>query len=223
MTAQLRPALVSLLLLTILTGLVYPLVVTGIAQAIFPHQANGSLIIQNGQAVGSELIGQNFTAPRYFWARLSATGPVPYNAAASSGSNLGPLNEALFAATQARIDALKAADPDNTAPIPVDLVTASSSGLDPHISPAAAEYQMRRVAAARGLDEAVVRDLVARHTEGRQLGFLGELRVNVLQLNLALGESLCAAPGRAGPAALLSQGQPDGVARTGVAAHRRPR
>jgi K+-transporting ATPase ATPase C chain len=188
MTAQLRPALVSLLLLTLLTGLLYPLAVTGIAQALFPYQANGSLLVQNGQVVGSELIGQNFTDPKYFWGRLSATGPVPYNAAASSGSNLGPLNEALFAATQARIDALKAADPENTAPIPVDLVTASGSGLDPHISPAAAEYQVHRVAVARGLDEAAVRDLVARYTEGRQFGFLGEPRVNVLQVNLALDE-----------------------------------
>jgi K+-transporting ATPase ATPase C chain len=188
MTAQLRPALVSLLLLTILTGLIYPLVVTGIAQVVFPHQANGSLILQDGQAVGSELIGQNFTAPQYFWARLSATGPIPYNAGASSGSNLGPRNEALLAATQARIDALKAADPENMALIPVDLVTASGSGLDPHISPAAAAYQVRRVAAARGLDEAAVRDLVAQHTAGRQFGFLGEPRVNVLQLNLALDQ-----------------------------------
>jgi K+-transporting ATPase ATPase C chain len=188
MTAQLRPALVSLLLLTLITGLLYPWVVTGIAQALFPYQANGSLLVQNGQVVGSELIGQNFTDPKYFWGRLSATGPVPYNAAASSGSNLGPLNEALFATTQARIDALKTADPENTAPIPVDLVTASGSGLDPHISPAAAEYQVHRVAIARGLDEAAVRDLVARHTEGRRFGFLGEPRVNVLRLNLALDE-----------------------------------
>ncbi|HMN29152.1 MAG TPA: potassium-transporting ATPase subunit KdpC, partial [Caldilineaceae bacterium] len=188
MTAQLRPALVTLLLLTLLTGLVYPLAVTGIAQALFPNQANGSLVIQNGQTVGSALIGQNFTDPKYFWGRLSATAPMPYNAAASSGSNLGPLNPALTDAVQARIAALKAADPANTAPIPVDLVTAAASGLDPQISPAAAAYQVQRVAAARGLDEAVVRDLVARHTQGRQFGFLGEVRVNVLQLNLALDE-----------------------------------
>jgi K+-transporting ATPase ATPase C chain len=188
MTAQLRPALISLLLLTLLTGLVYPLVVTGIAQVVFPHQANGSLIIQNNQPVGSELIGQQFTDPKYFWGRLSATGPVPYNAAASSGSNRGPLNPALLDDVQARIAALRGAAPGNTAPIPVDLVTASSSGLDPHISPAAAAYQVRRVAAARGLDEAAVRELVARYTQGRQLGLLGEPRVNVLQLNIALDE-----------------------------------
>jgi potassium-transporting ATPase KdpC subunit len=187
-TTQLRPALVTLFLLTLLTGLLYPLAVTGIAQASFPHQANGSLIMQNGVAVGSALIGQNFSEPKYFWGRLSATGPLPYNAAASSGSNLGPLNETLFAATQARLEALKAAHPENTAPIPVDLVTASASGLDPHISPAAAQYQIPRVAAARGLDETIVRDLVAQHTEGRQFGLLGEPRVNVLLLNLALDE-----------------------------------
>lgn len=186
MIAQFRPAVVLLLWLTLLTGLVYPLAVTGLAQALLPHQANGSLILHNGQAVGSELIGQNFTDPKYFWGRLSATGPLPYNAAASSGSNLGPRNPALVAASQERIAALQAADPVNTAPIPVDLVTASGSGLDPHISPAAAAYQVTRVAAARGLDEATVRALVTQHTASRQFGLLGEPRVNVLQLNLAL-------------------------------------
>ncbi|MGH2543910.1 MAG: potassium-transporting ATPase subunit KdpC [Ardenticatenaceae bacterium] len=186
MTAQLRPAVVSLVLLTLLTGLVYPLVVTGIAQVVFPRQANGSLILRDGQSVGSSLIGQPFDEPGYFWGRLSATGPFPYNAAASSGSNLGPLNDALIETSQARIDALRAADPGNTAPIPVDLVTASGSGLDPHISPAAADYQVARVARERGLDEAAVRELVAEHTEGRTLGVLGEPRVKVLELNLAL-------------------------------------
>jgi K+-transporting ATPase ATPase C chain len=183
---QLRPAIVSLLVLTLLTGLVFPLVIFGLGQIFFPSQANGSLIVVDDQVRGSSLIGQNFDQPHYFWGRPSATGPFAYNSAASSGSNLGPLNQALQDNVQARLDALRAADPDNTALPPVDLVTASGSGLDPHISPAAAEYQVRRVARARGLDEATVRDLVARYTEGRTFGVLGEPRVNVLQLNLAL-------------------------------------
>src|SRR4249920_3759195 len=186
MRTQLRPALVALAALTIITGLLYPLVITGVAQVLFPRQANGSLILIDGKPVGSSLIGQPFDAPKYFWGRLSATSPFPYNAAASSGSNLGPTNDALMKGVQARIDALKTADPDNPLPLPVDLVTASGSGLDPHISPAAAEYQIRRIARVRGLDETVVRRLVAQYTEGRQLGVLGEPRVNVLTLNLTL-------------------------------------
>jgi len=192
MLKQLRPALVSLLLLTLITGVIYPLVVTGIAQALFPSQANGSLILKDGQAVGSKLIGQSFDDPKYFWGRLSATGTFPYNAfnaenlTGSSGSNYGPLNPALISMVQARIDALKAADPTNTAPTPVDLVTASGSGLDPHISIAAALYQVSRVAKARGMSAADVQTLVDKYTEGRQFGFLGEPRVNVLELNLAL-------------------------------------
>jgi K+-transporting ATPase ATPase C chain len=175
-----------LLIFTVLTGLLYPLVVTGIAQLVFPSQANGSLISSNGQTVGSSLIGQQFDDPKYFWGRLSATGPYPYNAAASSGSNLGPTNPALLDEVKARIAALKAADPTNTQPIPVDLVTSSGSGLDPNISVAAALYQLPRVAKARGLSEAALRALVDKYTQGRQLGFLGEPRVNVLELNLAL-------------------------------------
>lgn len=186
MFKEIRPAVVSFLVLTLVTGIIYPLVVTGIAQAVFPAQANGSLIVQNGKAVGSELIGQPFSDPKYFWGRPSATGPMPYNATASGGSNQGPTNPALMDAVKGRIQALKDADPGNTAPIPVDLVTASASGLDPHISPAAAEYQAKRVARARGLRVEVVKDLVAKHTEGRQFGLLGEPRVNVLKLNLAL-------------------------------------
>jgi K+-transporting ATPase ATPase C chain len=192
MRAQVKPAIVVLALLTLITGIIYPLVVTVIAQVAFPAQADGSLIIKDGQAIGSRLIGQSFDDPRYFWGRLSATGTYPYNAfnadalMASSGSNYGPLNPDLMKMVQGRIDALKAADPGNTQPIPVDLVTASGSGLDPHISPAAAAYQVARVARARGLDVSVVQQLVAQHTEGRDLGILGEPRVNVLELNLAL-------------------------------------
>jgi potassium-transporting ATPase KdpC subunit len=186
MRTQIRPALMLLLIFTILTGLIYPLVVTGIAQLVFPKQANGSLITRNGQTVGSALIGQPFDDPQYFWGRLSATGPYPYNAAASSGSNYGPTNPALLEAVKARIAALKAADPGNSQLIPIDLVTASGSGLDPNISIAAALYQLPRVAKARGMTTAAVRTLVDKYTQGRQLGFLGEPRVNVLELNLAL-------------------------------------
>jgi K+-transporting ATPase ATPase C chain len=183
---QIRPAIVSLLLLSLVTGVVYPLAVTAVAQTVFPAQANGSLLEIDGVVVGSALIGQSFDDPRYFWGRLSATSPAPYNGAASSGSNYGPLSDALIRAVQGRIDALKKADPNNALPIPVDLVTASGSGLDPHISPAAAAYQAARVARARGLPEASVRTLVAEHTRGRQLGFLGEPVVEVLALNIAL-------------------------------------
>ena len=186
MRAQIRPALMALLIFTILTGLVYPLIVTGIAQLVFPRQADGSLILVNGRAAGSSLIGQQFTDPKYFWGRLSATGPYPYNAAASSGSNLGPTNPALMDEVKGRIAALKAADPGNTLPVPVDLVTSSGSGLDPDISVAAALYQLPRVARLRGLSESTVRGLVDKYTQGRTFGFLGEPRVNVLELNLAL-------------------------------------
>jgi K+-transporting ATPase ATPase C chain len=192
MLSQLRPAFFMLLVLTVITGVIYPLAVTGIAQVMFPNQANGSLIMVDGKVVGSELIGQQFDDPKYFWGRLSATGAFPYNAfnaetlTGSSGSNYGPLNPALMDMVQARVDALKAADPGNTAPVPVDLVTASGSGLDPHISVAAALYQIHRVAQARGLSEADVKTLVEEYSEERQFGFLGEPRVNVLKLNLAL-------------------------------------
>ena len=188
MTTIIRNSLMSLLLFTILTGIIYPLAVTGIAQAVFPHQANGSIIVKNGKQVGSSLFGQQFDDPKKFWGRLSATTPYPYNGGSSTGSNLGPNNPDLVKAVQARIDALRAADPGNDAKIPVDLVTASASGLDPHISPAAAEYQLHRVAKARGLDDAKVRDLVARNTSGRWIGLIGEPVVNVLELNLALDE-----------------------------------
>lgn len=186
MRAHIRPAIVLLALLSVVTGLAYPAIVTAVAQLIFPRQANGSLITAGGKTVGSSLIGQPFDDPKYFWSRPSATSPFGDNAAASSGSNLSPTNADLIKAVQGRVDALRAADPGNTAPVPVDLVTASGSGLDPHISPAAAFYQVGRVARARKLDETVVRDLVERHVEGRQFGLLGEPRVNVLALNLAL-------------------------------------
>ena len=186
MLAHIRAAVVSLLALTVITGVVYPLIVTGIAQVVFPSQANGSLIVKDGKVVGSALIGQPFDDPKYFWGRPSATTPFPDNAAASSGSNLSPTNPDLIKAVQARVDALRAADPGNTAPVPVDLVTASGSGLDPDISPAAALYQVPRVARARKLDPQTVQQLIERHTEGRTFGVLGEPRVNVLKLNLAL-------------------------------------
>jgi K+-transporting ATPase ATPase C chain len=186
MNKLLRQSCLLLLVMTVITGVLYPLASTGLAQLIFPHQANGSLIVEDGKPVGSTLIGQAFTAPKYFWGRPSATSPNGYNAAASSGSNQGPGNPALTDAVKQRVAALQAADPGNTAPVPVDLVTASASGLDPEISPAAAQYQLARVARARGLPMAQVQALVAAHTSGRQLGILGEPRVNVLTLNLAL-------------------------------------
>jgi len=187
MKNTLRPALVLFLILTLLTGVAYPLVVTGAARLLFPEQAAGSLILQGGKPVGSRLIGQNFTEPGHFWGRPSATGPMPYNASASGGSNQGPLNPALVDAVKGRIDALRAADPGNAAPVPVDLVTASASGLDPHISPAAASYQAARVARVRGLALDKVQGLIEQQTEQPLMGFLGEPRLNVLQLNLALG------------------------------------
>jgi K+-transporting ATPase ATPase C chain len=186
MNDNIRPALTVLLILTVLTGLIYPLTVTGLAQLFFPHQANGSLIIRDDRVIGSELIGQHFDKPEYFWSRPSATSPIPYNAAASSGSNLSPTNPVLIEAVRARVAALRAADPGNDAPIPVDLVTASGSGLDPHISPAAALYQVNRVARVRGMEEKAVHTLIVQHTEERQFGLLGEKRVNVLRLNMAL-------------------------------------
>jgi len=186
MTTIIRNSLMSILVFTILTGIIYPLAVTGIAQVIFPRQANGSIIVKNGKPVGSSLIGQQFEDPKYFWGRLSATTPYPYNGGSSTGSNLGPNNPDLMKAVQSRIDALHTAEPTNTAKIPVDLVTASGSGLDPHISIAAAEYQIHRVAKARGLEDARIHDIVDKNTKGRWLGLIGEPVVNVLELNLAL-------------------------------------
>jgi potassium-transporting ATPase KdpC subunit len=192
MIRQLKPALILFALLTLLSGVLYPMFITGIAQVIFPGQANGSLIEKNGDILGSELIGQNFTSPEYFWGRPSATSGSPYNAfdpvtlTGSSGSNLGPLSQTLVDTVQQRVDTLHAADPGNTLPIPVDLITASASGLDPHISIAAASYQVSRVARMRNMSEADVQALVDQYTEGRLFGFLGEPRVNVLLLNLAL-------------------------------------
>jgi len=186
MLTHVRAAIVSLVLFTVVTGVAYPALVTVIAQLVFPHQANGSLIVKNGKPMGSTLIGQPFDDPKYFWGRPSATSPFGYNAGASGASNLSPTNADLIKAVQGRVDALRAADPGSTAPVPVDLVTASGSGLDPHISPAAAFYQVARVARARRVDPSIVAQLVERHTEGRLLGLLGEPRVNVLALNLAL-------------------------------------
>lgn len=188
--SELRPAWVIFVLLTVLTGVVYPLIVTGVAQAAFGNKANGSLIAADGRTVGSRLLGQTFSSPKYFWGRPSATGPQPNNGAVSSGSNQGPLNPALATAVKDRISALRAVDPGNQAPVPVDLVTASASGLDPHISPAAAEYQAGRVARARNVAPDKVRKLVQQATEGRTLGIFGEPRVNVLELNLSLDAQL---------------------------------
>jgi K+-transporting ATPase ATPase C chain len=186
MLRTLRDSLLVLIALTVITGVAYPLLVTAIAQVAFRDAANGSIVEHDGKAVGSSLIGQPFSDPKYFWSRPSATSPMPYNAGASSGSNQGPLNPALADAVKSRIEALRSADPENKAPVPVDLVTASGSGLDPHISPAAAEFQVTRVAKARAVAPERVRSLVTEHTHGRQLGFLGEPVVNVLELNLAL-------------------------------------
>jgi len=184
----LRPALAVFLLLTLITGILYPLLVTGVGKIVYPAQAAGSLVMKDGKAVGSSLIGQNFSDPKYFWGRLSATAPQAYNASASSGSNYGPMNPALLDAIKARVDALHAADPNNTTSIPVDLVTASGSGLDPHISVAAAKYQLQRVASARNLDTATLEKLLAQNTEQRQWFLFGEPRVNVLLLNLSLDQ-----------------------------------
>lgn len=188
MLAAMRPALILFTVLTLLTGVAYPLVVTGIAQGLLAHASNGSLIERDGRPLGSELIGQSFTDASYFWGRPSATSAAPYDAAASSGSNLGPTNPALLASIRARVARLHAVDPTNTALVPIDLVTSSGSGLDPHISPAAAEYQVARVARVRGMAPSVIRRLVVSYTQHRTFGVLGEARVNVLELNLALNE-----------------------------------
>ncbi|HJV94567.1 MAG TPA: potassium-transporting ATPase subunit KdpC [Albitalea sp.] len=189
MKTLIRPAVSLFVALTVITGVVYPLAVTGVAKLAFPDQAAGSLIVKDGRAIGSSLIGQSFTDPKYFWGRPSATTPMANNAANSMGSNLGPLNPALVDAVKGRVEALRAADPGNTLPVPVDLVTSSASGIDPHISVAAAQYQAARVARVRGLAPDAVKALIAQHTEGRLLGILGEARVNVLQLNLALDQA----------------------------------
>jgi len=186
MSSLIRPALVLFVIMTVVTGVAYPLLVTGIAQVVFPHQAAGSLVVKDGKPIGSELIGQNFSDPKYFWGRPSATSPQPYNGVGSTGSNLGPLNPALTDGIKKNIDALHAADPTNKAPVPVDLVTASGSGLDPEISIAAANYQAARIARVRGVAPEAVLKLVSEHARGKVLGLLGEPRVNVLELNLAL-------------------------------------
>lgn len=186
MLTLMRQAALVFLSLSLVTGVVYPLVMTGVAQVIFPHQANGGLLERDGKIIGSKLIGQQFDDPKYFWSRPSATGPTPYNAAASTGSNYGPTNPAQLDAVRGRVELTQKANMDQTGPVPVDLVTASGSGLDPHISPAGAEYQIARVAKARNLTLETVREFVAKHTVGRQYGILGEPIVNVLELNLAL-------------------------------------
>ena len=201
---QFRPALFMLVLWSVLTGLLYPCAVTVVGQVVFPSQAGGAMILKDGKPVGSELIGQPFSDPKYFWSRPSGTSPMAYNAQASSGSNLGPLNPALTDGIKQRVQALRDADKTNTAPVPVDLVTASASGLDPHITPAAADYQAGRVAKTRNVDEALVRKLIANNTEDRQLGFLGEPRVNVLKLNLEL-DALPQKPDAAKPEAAKAE------------------
>ena len=203
-----RPAVLMMVVMTVLTGVTYPLVVTGIAQVVFHDQANGSLIHEGDKLVGSKLIGQPFDDPKFFWRRPSATGPFPYNASASSGSNLGAIEPNLTGAFRTRVDALQQADPGNEKSIPVDLITASGSGLDPHITPAAAEYQVSRVAKVRGMDEDAVRKLIVKHTEHRALGLFGEVRVNVVTLNLALDKIKAAAEPNTSSGKLLPPGQP---------------